>query len=57
MKYITIASGSIAIILLLALSQMYGVIGAASSIAIGMAIQNLAALYYVKRYLGFVPIG
>ena len=27
------------------------------AMAIGMAIQNLAALYFVKRYLGFFPIG
>ncbi|WP_045496398.1 lipopolysaccharide biosynthesis protein [Vibrio hyugaensis] len=57
MKYITIVSGIISIALLLSLSQSYGVLGAAWAIAIGLAIQNLAALYFVKRYLGFFPVG
>ncbi|MEH0081926.1 oligosaccharide flippase family protein [Vibrio antiquarius] len=56
-KYITISSGTISICLLIALCQTFGVIGAAWAMAIGMAIQNLAALYFVKRYLGFFPIG
>ncbi|CAE6934466.1 hypothetical protein ACOMICROBIO_FLGHMIGD_03671 [Vibrio sp. B1FLJ16] len=57
MKYITICSGTIAIILLIILCQSHGVLGAAWAMAIGMAIQNLAALYFVKRYLGFFPVG
>ncbi|MGR5169862.1 polysaccharide biosynthesis C-terminal domain-containing protein [Vibrio owensii] len=57
MKYITIVSGVVSILLLIALSQFYGVLGAAWAIAIGLAIQNLAALYFVKRYLGFFPVG
>ncbi|TOO47834.1 oligosaccharide flippase family protein [Vibrio parahaemolyticus] len=57
MKYITICSGTISIALLVFLSQSYGVLGAAWAMAIGMAIQNLAALYFVKRYLGFFPVG
>ncbi|MCS0289824.1 oligosaccharide flippase family protein [Vibrio alginolyticus] len=57
MKYITISSGMVSICLLVTLCQMFGVIGAAWAMAIGMAIQNLAALYFVKRYLGFFPIG
>ncbi len=57
MKYITICSGTISIILLVILCQTHGVLGAAWAMAIGMAIQNLAALYFVKRYLGFFPLG
>ncbi|AXT73670.1 oligosaccharide flippase family protein [Vibrio sp. dhg] len=57
MKYITIGSGTISILLLLVLCHIHGVIGAAWAMAIGMAIQNLAALYFVKRYLGFFPVG
>lgn len=57
MKYITIASGIVSITLLIALSQSHGVLGAAWAMAIGLAIQNLAALYFVKRYLGFFPVG
>ncbi len=57
MKYITISSGTVSICLLVTLCQIFGVIGAAWAMAIGMAIQNLAALYFVKRYLGFFPIG
>lgn len=57
MKYITICSGTISIALLVFLSQSYGVLGAAWAMAIGMAIQNLTALYFVKRYLGFFPVG
>lgn len=57
MKYITIVSGVISIALLIVLSQSHGVLGAAWAIAVGLAIQNLAALYFVKRYLGFFPVG
>jgi O-antigen/teichoic acid export membrane protein len=57
MKYITIVSGVISITLLVTLSQWYGVLGAAWAMAIGLAIQNLAALYFVKRHLGFFPVG
>ena len=57
MKYITICSGTISILLLIMLCQSHGVIGAAWAMATGMAIQNLAALYFVKRYLGFFPVG
>ncbi|MGP8306064.1 oligosaccharide flippase family protein [Vibrio sp. YIC-376] len=57
MKYITICSGTISIFLLIILCQSHGVLGAACAMATGMAIQNLAALYFVKRYLGFFPVG
>ncbi|NOJ19279.1 oligosaccharide flippase family protein [Vibrio jasicida] len=57
MKYITIVSGVISIALLILLSNGYGVLGAAWAMAIGLAIQNLAALYFVKRHLGFFPVG
>jgi O-antigen/teichoic acid export membrane protein len=57
MKYITICSGTISIFLLIILCQSHGVLGAAWAMATGMAIQNLAALYFVKRYLGFFPVG
>ncbi len=57
MKYITICSGTISISLLIVLCQSHGVLGAAWAMATGMAIQNLAALYFVKRYLGFFPVG
>ncbi len=57
MKYITICSGTISILLLIVLCQSHGVLGAAWAMAIGMAIQNFASLYFVKRYLGFFPVG
>ncbi len=57
MKYITICSGTISAILLTVLCQSHGVLGAAWAMATGMAIQNVAALYFVKRYLGFFPVG
>ncbi len=57
MKYITICSGTISLILLMFLCQTHSVLGAAWAMAIGMAIQNLAALFFVKRYLGFFPVG
>ena len=53
----TIVSGVISIALLIVLSQSHGVLGTAWAIAVGLAIQNLAALYFVKRYLGFFPVG
>ncbi|EDP60478.1 polysaccharide biosynthesis C-terminal domain-containing protein [Vibrio sp. AND4] len=57
MKYITIISSILSLTLLVTLSHWYGVLGAAWAMAVGLAIQNLAALYYVKRYLGFFPVG
>ena len=57
MKYITIVSSILSLTLLVTLSHWHGVLGAAWAMAVGLAIQNLAALYYVKRYLGFFPVG
>lgn len=53
MRTVTVISGLLAIALTLFMTSMYGVVGAAISTAIAIAAQNLLAVYYVKKRLGF----
>lgn len=53
LRNVTIISGPVTIILTLVLTPRYGLIGAATATAIGIAGQNLAACWMVKRRLGF----
>lgn len=53
MRTVTMISGSLAILLTLLMTSMYGIMGAAISTAIAVATQNLLAVYYVKKRLGF----
>lgn len=49
--------GPITIILALVLTYNFGVLGAAYAISIGIALQNIGALWMVKKRLGFIPVG
>ena len=53
MRNITVVAGTIAVILTLVLTKYYGVTGCAIATAVSLAFQNLAAVYYVKKRLGF----
>lgn len=46
-------SGMISVVLGLTLIPLFGVIGAATAYACGVASQNLLGVYQVKKYLGF----
>jgi O-antigen/teichoic acid export membrane protein len=53
MRNITLVAGIIAVTLTLTLTKAYGVKGCAIATAVSLAFQNLAAVYYVKKRLGF----
>jgi Na+-driven multidrug efflux pump len=53
MRNITLVAGFIAVTLTLVLTKAYGVTGCAIATAVSLAFQNLAAVYYVKKRLGF----
>jgi O-antigen/teichoic acid export membrane protein len=53
LRNITMLSGSIALVLAWVLTSNFGVMGAATGTAIAVATQNLVAVYYVKKRLGF----
>ncbi|MFT6476337.1 MAG: O-antigen/teichoic acid export membrane protein [Zhongshania aliphaticivorans] len=53
MRNCTLISGSLALFLSFTLTSLYGVVGAAIATAIAVAAQNLLAVYFVKRRLGF----
>lgn len=53
MRNVTLISGGIALSLTWLLTAQYGITGAAVSTAIAVATQNLLAVYYVKKRLGF----
>lgn len=53
---VTMLSGPFSILMAIVLTTLYGITGAAASIAIGVAIQNLTVLIFVKKRLGFIPL-
>jgi O-antigen/teichoic acid export membrane protein len=53
MRNVTLISGTLALSLTWFLTVQYGIVGAAVSTAIAVAAQNLLAVYYVKKRLGF----
>ncbi len=53
MRNVTLVSGTLALILTWYLTAKFGVTGAASGTAIAVATQNLLAVYFVKKRLGF----
>jgi len=53
MRNITLLSGSLALTLTWWLTAAYGAYGSATGTAIAVATQNLLAVYFVKRRLGF----
>jgi O-antigen/teichoic acid export membrane protein len=57
MRRVTLFSGPLTIICALAFIYQWGVLGAASATAFGVAVQNIAALCMVRKRLGFLPVG
>ena len=56
-RRVTLFSGPLTIILCLTLIPTYGVTGAAIAKAIGLSVQNVFAVFIVKKRLGFWPVG
>lgn len=56
-RRVTFFAGPLTIFLSWILIQYYGVLGAAIGTAVGMSVQNIGALYMVRKRLGFWPIG
>jgi O-antigen/teichoic acid export membrane protein len=56
-RRVTLFSGPLTIILSYIFIVQWGVLGAAIAMAIGLSLQNLLALFMVKKRLGFWPIG
>lgn len=57
LRNVTLVSGGLAIGLAVVLTMHVGVIGAAWATALAVIAQNLGALWYVKRRLGFTTLG
>lgn len=53
MRFVTIFSGITVVLLTCTLTPLYGAIGAAVATAFSLAMQNLMAVYFVKKRLGF----
>jgi O-antigen/teichoic acid export membrane protein len=53
MRFVTIFSGVTVILLTCILTPLYGSVGAAVATAFSLAMQNLMAVYFVKKRLGF----
>jgi O-antigen/teichoic acid export membrane protein len=53
MRNVTLVSGSLALLLTWFLTAQFNIIGAAIGTAIAVATQNLLAVYFVKKRLGF----
>ena len=56
-RRVTMFAGPLTIVLSYCLVAGYGVVGAAIATAVGLSLQNLGALYMVKKRLGFWPMG
>jgi O-antigen/teichoic acid export membrane protein len=55
-RQVTMWSGPIIIIFSIVLVNIWGVLGAAIAIALGVSLKNIGALFMVKKKLGFFPI-
>ncbi|WP_269618873.1 oligosaccharide flippase family protein [Zhongshania sp. BJYM1] len=53
MRTVTLISGSLAMVLTWGMTVAFGVLGAALATAIAVSAQNLMAVYFVKKRLGF----
>jgi O-antigen/teichoic acid export membrane protein len=53
MRFVTIFSGIAVVVLTCILTPLYGTVGAAVATAFSLAMQNLMAVYFVKKRLGF----
>ncbi|WP_028023182.1 flippase [Enterovibrio calviensis] len=57
MRNVTIFAGIFTVTLLMVLTSLWGILGAAVAVSVGVSTQNLLALSKVKQRLGFWPIG
>lgn len=53
MRNVILISSPLFLVLALVLSRYYGVMGAAAATSVGLAVQNLGAVWCVKKRLGF----
>jgi O-antigen/teichoic acid export membrane protein len=53
MRNVTLISGTLALLLTWFLTAQFGIVGAAIGTAVAVATQNLLAVYFVKKRLGF----
>ena len=56
-RRVTFFAGPLTVILCFILINQYGVLGAAIATATGLSLQNMMALFMVRKRLGFWPIG
>ncbi|MFQ3191188.1 MAG: O-antigen/teichoic acid export membrane protein [Paraglaciecola sp.] len=56
-RRVTMFAGPLTIILSYFFIVQWGVLGAAIATAVGMSVQNIGALFMVRKHLGFWPIG
>ena len=56
-RRVTFFSGPLTVVLSFILIDQYGVLGAAIATAVGLSLQNILALFMVRKRLGFWPIG
>ena len=56
-RRVTFFAGPLAIVLSFILIPEYGAKGAAMATAVGLSVQNIGALFMVRRRLGFWPLG
>jgi O-antigen/teichoic acid export membrane protein len=57
MRNVTMFSGPVTIVCAVWFTAGWGVVGAAYATALGLSLQNLVALWMVRRRLGFWPLG
>jgi O-antigen/teichoic acid export membrane protein len=57
MRNVTLFSGPVTIVCAVWFTVTWGVVGAAYATALGLSLQNLGALWMVRRRLGFWPLG
>ncbi|EOD77840.1 Capsular polysaccharide synthesis enzyme CpsJ [Grimontia indica] len=57
LRNITLLAGILTVTLILILTSIWGTVGAALAVSIGMSTQNILAVRKVEKRLGFWPIG
>ncbi|CZF78483.1 oligosaccharide flippase family protein [Grimontia marina] len=57
LRNITLFAGAITVTLILVFTSIWGIIGAAVAVSIGVSTQNILAVRKVEKRLGFWPIG
>ncbi|WP_407331545.1 oligosaccharide flippase family protein [Enterovibrio sp. 27052020O] len=57
MRNITVFAGVLTVTMMVVFTSIWGILGAAIAVSLGVSTQNLLALHKVKKRLGFWPIG